>query len=67
MLERGEVLWKVDWPELNGEALTTLARWVAGVLLAAGIVAFLSRRVPAILSRLRRVPSETRGPPKVEA
>jgi hypothetical protein len=67
MLERGEVLWKVDWPELNGEALTTLARWVAGVLLAAGIVAFLSKRVPAILSRLRRVPGETRGPPKVEA
>ena len=67
MLERGEVLWKVEWPDLNGETLTTLARWVAGVLLAAGIVAFLSRRAPAIFSRLRRVPQETRRPPKVEA
>ncbi len=67
MRERGEVLWKVEWPELNGEALTTLARWVAGVLLAAGIVAFLSRRAAAILSRLRRVPDEARRPPKVEA
>jgi hypothetical protein len=54
MLERGEVLWKMEWPELNGEALTTLARWVAGVLLAAGIVVFLSKRAPAILSRFRR-------------
>src|ERR1700682_6399877 len=54
MVERAEVLWKVEWPELNGEALTTLARWVAGVLLAAGIVVFLARRAPAILSRLRR-------------
>jgi hypothetical protein len=59
MLERGEVLWRVDWPELNGEALTTLARWVAGVLLAAGIVAFLSRRAPAILSRFRRPTAKT--------
>jgi hypothetical protein len=67
MLERGELLWKVEWPELNGEALTTLARWVAGVLLAAGIVAFLSRRAPAILSRLRRVPEEAHRPPKIEA
>jgi hypothetical protein len=57
----------VEWPELNSEALTMLARWVAGVLLAAGIVAFLSRRAPAILSRLRRVPEEARRPPKVEA
>jgi hypothetical protein len=67
MLERGDVLWKVEWPELNAAALTTLARWVAGVLLAAGIVALLSRRAPAILSRLRRVPDEGRRPPKVEA
>jgi hypothetical protein len=67
MLERGEVLWKVEWPELNGETLATLARWVAGVLLAAGIVTLLSRRAPAILSRLRRVPEQSRRPPKVEA
>jgi hypothetical protein len=67
MLERGDVLWKVDRPELNAEALTTLARWVAGLLLAAGIVAFLSRRAPAILSRLRRVPHEARRPPKIGA
>jgi hypothetical protein len=67
MSERGDVLWKVEWPELNAEALTTLAKWVAGLLLAAGIVAFLSRRAPAILSRLRRVPHEARRPPKIGA
>jgi hypothetical protein len=46
-----DALWNVEWPELNAEALTTLARWVAGLLVAAGIVALLSRRTPAILSR----------------
>jgi HupE / UreJ protein len=67
LLERGEVLWKVEWPELNAEALAVLARWIAGILLAAGIVAFLSRRAGSILSRMRGVPDEARRPPKVEA
>jgi hydrogenase/urease accessory protein HupE len=48
MIDRGEVLWTTEWPRLNAESLTRLARWVAGVLLAIGIVQ-LARR--ALLSR----------------
>jgi hypothetical protein len=50
MLDRGDVLWKTEWPRLNAESLTTLARWVAGLLLAVGIV-HLARRAGALLSR----------------
>ena len=48
MIDRGDVLWNTEWPRLNAESLTTLARWVAGLLLAVGIV-HLARR--ALLSR----------------
>src|SRR4029453_12863345 len=34
MIERGDVLWKVEWPQLDGAALAVLARWIAGLLLA---------------------------------
>ena len=49
MIERGDVLWRTEWPQLNAESLTTLARWVAGLLIAIGVVqlarhALLSRR-----------------------
>src|SRR5882672_6127920 len=56
MLERGDVLLKTDWPRLDGAGLATLARWVAGVLLAAGAVRLLARRAGALLSR--RTPRE---------
>ncbi len=48
MMDRGQVLWDTEWPRLNAETLTILARWIAGVLLAIGIVQ-LARR--ALLSR----------------
>ncbi len=51
MLERGDVLLKTDWPRLDAAALATLARWVAGVLLAAGAVRLVARRAGALLSR----------------
>jgi hypothetical protein len=67
MIERGDVLWKVEWPQLDGAGLMTLARWVAGVLLLAGAVHFVAKRAGALLARLRRVPDEAGGPPKIEA
>src|SRR5215813_3563046 len=52
MIERGDVLWKVEWPQLDGAGLAVLARWVAGFLLAAAGFRFFakraSRRGPAL-------------------
>jgi hypothetical protein len=45
MIERGDVLWKTSWPRLDLAAVTTLALWVAGVLLAAGAVRYLAKRL----------------------
>ena len=45
MLERGEVLWKVDWPALDAGGAVTAARWLAGALLAAGAVELARRRL----------------------
>ena len=45
MLERGEVLWKVEWPPLDAAAVTTAARWIAGALLVAGAVELVRRRL----------------------
>jgi len=50
MIDRGDVLWNAEWPRLNAESLTTLARWVAGLLIAVGIL-HLARRAWALLSR----------------
>jgi hydrogenase/urease accessory protein HupE len=53
MIERGEVLRRVDWPRLDSAALATLARWIAGGLLAVGAVRLVRhlrrarRRAPA--------------------
>src|SRR5438309_640602 len=44
MIERGEVLWKTEWPRLDAASIAVLARWVGGVLLAAGAVRFIARR-----------------------
>jgi hypothetical protein len=44
MIERGDVLWKVEWPQLDGAGLAVLARWIAGLLLAAAGVRFFARR-----------------------
>jgi len=51
MAERGDVLWKTEWPRLDAAGLMTLARWFAGMLLAAGAIRFLARRAAAALSR----------------
>jgi hypothetical protein len=51
MIERGEVLWKVEWPRLDAAAIATLATWVAGAALAAIVFRFLSKRAGAVFSR----------------
>jgi hydrogenase/urease accessory protein HupE len=50
MIDRGDVLWNTEWPRLNAENLATLARWIAGLLLAIGLVR-LARRAGALLPR----------------
>ena len=61
MIERGDVLWKVDWPRLNGAGLAVLAWWVAGLLLVAGGVRLIARRVRA--AQRSALPSLERGLP----
>ncbi|HSB53354.1 MAG TPA: HupE/UreJ family protein, partial [Gemmatimonadales bacterium] len=51
MIDRGEVLWKTEWPRVDAAALATLARWVAGILLAAGAVHLARRHAGAFFSR----------------
>ena len=51
MIERGEVLWKFPLPKLDGAALATLARWTAGILLAALAFHLARKWIAAILSR----------------
>jgi hypothetical protein len=55
MIERGEVLWRVEWPTGDGAHLTILARWVAGVLLAAGGVIVRRWRRGHLPSAARKV------------
>jgi hypothetical protein len=45
MTERGDVLWHVEWPELDKAGITILARWLAGLLIAGGAVGFWARRM----------------------
>ena len=45
MIERGDVLWRVEWPELDQAGITILARWLAGLLIAGAGVHFLARRM----------------------
>jgi len=35
MIDRAEVLWKMQWPRPTIVGVTTLAFWLAGILLAA--------------------------------
>jgi hypothetical protein len=51
MIDRGEILWKTEWPRLDATSLATVALWVAGLLLAGGVARLLARRVGAFLSR----------------
>jgi hydrogenase/urease accessory protein HupE len=51
LIDRGKVLWNVEWSRLDSGSLTVLARWVAGALLAMGAIRFLAKRGGAVLSR----------------
>jgi HupE / UreJ protein len=51
MIDRGEVLWKVEWPKVDAAGLATLARWVAGILIAATVARYLGKRAALLLSR----------------
>jgi hypothetical protein len=57
MLDRGAVLWQVQWPALDAATLAILVRWVAGILLAIAAVRFVARRAGG-LSRRARAASE---------
>ena len=59
MIERGEVLWRVEWPRLDSAALATLARWVAGGLLAAGAV----RVIASVVEKRHRFTRSIRSNP----
>jgi hypothetical protein len=45
MVERGDVLWKVDWPRPDPTDLAMLARWVAALLLLGAAGWFIARRM----------------------
>jgi hypothetical protein len=60
MIDRGDVLWKTDWPRFDAQALTTLARWVAGLLLVGAAVRLLARRAAAWSFR-RSLPAAADG------
>ena len=53
-IDRGGVLWKTDWPALDGPAVTTLARWVAAALILVGAVRVLRGPFAAALARALR-------------
>jgi len=58
MTERADVLWKTEWPQLDATGLMTLARWIAGLLIAGAAVRLISRRAAAFFSR-KPVPGHT--------
>ena len=45
MVERGDVLWKVDWPRPDQADFAMLARWVAALLLLGAAGRFIARRM----------------------
>jgi hypothetical protein len=57
MVERGAVLWKIEWPTLDTAALAKLVAWAAGLLLAAAIVLAVARRAGSIASRRQAGPA----------
>jgi len=44
-LERIEVLRKVEWPSPDVAGLLVLARWIVGVLLVAGAMSYIVKRI----------------------
>jgi hypothetical protein len=45
MTERWQVLWQVEWPRLDADALVSLARWAAALLLGFGAAQLLANWV----------------------
>jgi hypothetical protein len=45
MLDRAEVLWRTSWPRPTIAGLAILAFWVAGILLAAGGLSVIAKRL----------------------
>ena len=44
MIERGTLLWRVEWPVPDAEKVTTLSRWLLLFLLAGGLAWTVARR-----------------------
>jgi hypothetical protein len=45
MLDRADVLWKTPWPRPTAASLAILAFWIAGILLAAGGLSVIAKRL----------------------
>jgi len=45
MIDRAEVLWRMPWPQPSMAGLAILALWVAGILLAAGGLSVVTKRL----------------------
>ncbi len=58
-MARWEVLTRVAWPQPSVAGLATLAIWVAGILLAAGAVTVIAKRLG--ISSVPALPSSQRG------
>jgi hypothetical protein len=46
MLDRAAVLWQTPWPHPTLAGMAVLAFWIAGILLAAGGVSIVAKRLP---------------------
>jgi len=58
MIDRAEGLWQTPWPRVSVAGLALLALWIAGILLAAGGISAIARRLrlptaPALATRER--------------
>jgi hypothetical protein len=62
MIDRWNVLWLAPWPQVTAVGLTQLARWVAGILLAAGfaklVAKWISRKWPSTVMPGTRIAAE---------
>ena len=45
MVERGGILWRTEWPQLDPSGLASVARWVAGALVVGGVVSLAAKRL----------------------
>ena len=45
MIDRADVLWKAPWPRPSVAGLAILALWLAGILLAAGGLSVVAKRL----------------------